>query len=270
MVGAGSCLSFAIDCGVLFKGLGVAVMGAILFIGSVYLMLSAVFGRWMGYLVTMVALSGWLILLSSIWLFGLFSQGPGTQSNLGPRGQEPAWHVLAAGERPGTGQERGQGTGQGTEKYEDTFRSYPSVPWYEPRGTATELAKRNPKLSSAVLSASSAATTFLAEKANEELERAETAADAIAGTQFTVDSVRFATTGDDTPLSVVEAHFTGGGPRVVLSLYHDSGSVPRYSFMILAGSIILFAGHVPLLDRAERKRKEFLTGGTAPAWYGPA
>ena len=25
-----------------------------------------------------------------------------------------------------------------------------------------------------------------------------------------------------------------------------------------------------LLDRAEKKRKEFLTGGTSPAWYGPA
>jgi hypothetical protein len=40
--------------------------------------------------------------------------------------------------------------------------------------------------------------------------------------------------------------------------------------MFLGGSILLFAIHVPLLDRAERKRREFLTGGTAPPWYGPA
>jgi hypothetical protein len=40
--------------------------------------------------------------------------------------------------------------------------------------------------------------------------------------------------------------------------------------MFLIGAIILFAVHLPLLDRAERKRKAFLTGGTAPAWYGPA
>jgi hypothetical protein len=40
--------------------------------------------------------------------------------------------------------------------------------------------------------------------------------------------------------------------------------------MFLAGSIILFAVHLPLLDRAEKSRKEFLTGGSAPAWYGPA
>jgi len=28
--------------------------------------------------------------------------------------------------------------------------------------------------------------------------------------------------------------------------------------------------HVPFLDRAERTRKQILTGGTAPPWYGPA
>jgi hypothetical protein len=40
--------------------------------------------------------------------------------------------------------------------------------------------------------------------------------------------------------------------------------------MFLIGSTILFAIHLPLLDRAERRRKEILTGGTAPPWYGPA
>jgi hypothetical protein len=40
--------------------------------------------------------------------------------------------------------------------------------------------------------------------------------------------------------------------------------------MFLGGSIALFAVHLPLLDRAEKKRKEFLTGGNAPPWYGPA
>jgi hypothetical protein len=40
--------------------------------------------------------------------------------------------------------------------------------------------------------------------------------------------------------------------------------------MFLVGSIVVFVAFLPLLDRAERKRKEFLTGGGAPAWYGPA
>jgi hypothetical protein len=40
--------------------------------------------------------------------------------------------------------------------------------------------------------------------------------------------------------------------------------------MFLAGSIVLFLLTLPLLDRAEKKRKEILTGGEAPPWYGPA
>ncbi len=40
--------------------------------------------------------------------------------------------------------------------------------------------------------------------------------------------------------------------------------------MFMAASILLFLIHLPLLDRAEKRRKAFLTGGSAPAWYGPA
>lgn len=246
-----SCLSFAIDCGTLFKGAGVTVMAFILFVGSVYLLLSAIFGRWMGYLVLAIAFSGWMILLSVLWLFGLKAQGPETPLNLGPRGAEPAWIVLNAGE---------------TAHAEDfsTFDAYPEGPWFAPND-------ENEALASSKLSVSGAATTFLAEEANAELGIDHEDPNAIDGTRFTVDGVRFAGADDGrTNLAVVEAHFTGGGPKILLSMYHDSGSVPRYSIMFLVGSIVMFLIHVPLLDRAERKRKEFLTGGAAPAWYGPA
>jgi hypothetical protein len=246
-----SCLSFAIDCGTLFKGAGVIVMAFILFVGSVYLLLSAVFGRWMGYLVLAIAFSGWMIMISAMWLFGLFAQGPETPDNLGPRGAEPAWVVLNAGEAAHS------------EEYA-AFDAYPSGPWFAPD-------EDNEELATSTLSVSGAATTFLAEEANAELGIDHEAPEAISGTRFTVDSVRFATADDGrTNLAVVEAHFSGGGPKILLSMYHDSGSIPRYSIMFLGGSIVMFLIHVPLLDRAERKRKEFLTGGTAPAWYGPA
>ena len=112
---------------------------------------------------------------------------------------------------------------------------------------------------------------ILAERTNEELGVPDTDPTAVTAVDFTVDSISFAPAEDDrTSLAVVQAHFAEGGPLVTVSLYHDSGSVPRYSFMFLAGSVILFAIHLPLLDAAERKRREFLTGGAAPAWYGPA
>ena len=83
-----TCLGFNIDCGILLKG-GVVLMAFTLFVGSVYLLLTAVLGRWMGYLVLMVAFSGWMMVLSSLWAFGFYS-GEDTPVNLGPRGAEPA------------------------------------------------------------------------------------------------------------------------------------------------------------------------------------
>ena len=243
------CLGFNVACGTLAKGVGVVLMGGILFIGSVYLMLSAVMGRWMGYLVLMVAFSGWLMIHSSLWAFGFFSQGPDTPVNLGPRGSEPAWVPLLAS------------LGETSGAYE-TFRSYPEQPWKEPALG---------ELPASVQAVSGVVTTFLAEKANEELKLPDTDPRALTGSDFTVDNVAFATAQDGkTPLSVVRAHVNDGGPEWTVSLYHDKGSVPRYSLMFLVGSVILFLIHLPLLDRAERKRKDILTGGTAPAWYGPA
>ena len=39
----------------------------------------------------------------------------------------------------------------------------------------------------------------------------------------------------------------------------------HYSLIFLIGSAILLIVHIPLLDRAERSRKEFLVGGTRAA-----
>jgi hypothetical protein len=141
----------------------------------------------------------------------------------------------------------------------DTYESWPGGPWQEPSEAQ----------SADVQSASGAVTTFLAEQTNEELGRAETDPTAIQGSQFAIDSIEFAEEGG-TKLAVVQSHFTGGGPLWTVSLYFDTGSVPRYSYMFLIGSVVAFGAFLPLLDRAERKRKEFLTGGGAPAWYGPA
>ncbi|HTG47573.1 MAG TPA: hypothetical protein VK646_07950 [Actinomycetota bacterium] len=245
-----TCLSFAVSCGTMFKGIGVVAAGFLLFVGSVYVVLAAVFGRWMGYLVLMVAFTGWLIIQSSIWMFGFWSQGPDTKTNLGPRGSEPAWQVLAAGVTPTL------------DKYPE-FAQYPSDAWVTPSPTDQSRAAD-------LLSVQGSATTFLAKQANEQLGIDPLDLTALQTTNFTVDSVSFADSADGTPLAIATAHFTGGGPEVTLLMDYNSGSVPRYSLMFLIGSILLFVLHVPLLDRAERSRKAFLTGGEAPPWYGPA
>ena len=249
MLAAKHCLSFAIDCGTIAKGVGVTVTAIVLFIGSVYLLLTAVFGRWMGYLVSMVALSGWMMMLSSLWLFGFWSQGPTTPTNQGPRGAQPAWVVLEAS------------TTQTSARYK-LFATWPGPNWKK--------ADPNNKVQAAdETQAKSAVQTFLATQMNKETNTDPLSATAVTPTQITVDSIQFSKDGN-TPLAVATAHFNGGGPLWIVSQYFDSGSIPRYSLMFLGGSILLFLVHVPLLDRAEKRRKEFLTGGTAPAWYGPA
>jgi hypothetical protein len=240
-----SCLGFAVECDTLWKGAGVTIMGLTLFIFSTFVLLSAIFGRWLGFLVLMVSFSGWMILQSALWLFGFWSQGLETPTNLGPRGAEPAWVALEAA------------VDETSDEYA-TYESWPGEPWVVPEATNAD-----------VQSASGAVTTFLAEQTNEELGIEETDPTAIQSSQFAIDSIRFAENGG-TKLAVVQSHFTGGGPLWTVSAYFDTGSVPRYSYMFLGGSIVAFAIFLPLLDRAERKRKEFLTGGGAPAWYGPA
>ncbi len=246
---AETCLLWEIPCETLIKGGLVTLMGFVLFVGSVLLVLSAVFGRWMGYLVLVVSFAGWMMVLSSVWTFGFFSQGPDTPVNLGPRGAEPAWVVEAIGTDP--------------EPVFDAFSSYPDGEgWREP-GT-------NDNDEGSVQSVTSATQGFLADEANAELGVGEHDPGAISTTDFTVQSIRFFPTEDGVSLAAARSYFSDGGPVLTVYLRHDSGSVNRYSWMFLIGSTLLFAAHLPLLDRAERRRKEILTGGTAPPWYGPA
>jgi hypothetical protein len=246
---AASCLGFDIACDTLLKGAGVVIAGFILFIGSVYVLLAAVMGRWMGYLLLSVAFWGWMIIQSSLWLFGFWSQGPDTPVNLGPRGPEPAWVVSAAG-------------GAATTADDASFGAYPADPWAPVEGDALS----GPDAQAI----QGAATAYLAEEANAELGVGEFDPGAIAASAFVIDSVSTSTAEDGTPLAVVEAHYSGGGPSTTIAMSFDEGNVAAYGWMFLIASVILFLVHVPPLDRAERSRREFLTGGAATPWYGPA
>lgn len=246
---AQSCVGFEIPCETLLKGGLTTIMAFVLFVGSVLLMLSFVFGRRMGYLVLAVSFFGWMIILSVTWLTGfVISQGLDTPVNLGPRGAEPAWVIEAAGTDP--------------QPVYEVFTRYPDgESWREPGENDNDTAS--------VQAVTSSAQALLAERANEDLGLAEHDPLALQTTDFVVENVQFATH-EDVSLAAAEGYFTGGGPLLKLYMRHDSGSVNRYSWMFLIGSVVGLAVHLPLLDIAERKRKDILTGGTAPPWYGPA
>ncbi|MFM7719214.1 MAG: hypothetical protein ACKO8G_07015 [Actinomycetota bacterium] len=248
MIATGSCIGFNIACDTLLKGAGVTVVGFVLFVGCVLLLLSAIFGRTMGYLVLATALFGWMALLSALWTFGFFSQGVNTPVNLGPRGEEPAWAVEAAGIDPAA--------------TFDAYAAYPSGDEWRTLGAGTTGEAARQSLASAVQG-------FLAEEANAEAGLEEFDPEAFQTSDFAVQDIRFATDGD-TSLGAARAYAVDGGPVITVYLRHDRGSEAMYSWLFLVVSIIGLAVHVPFLDRAERKRKDILTGGGAPPWHGPA
>jgi hypothetical protein len=224
------------------QGVLVVVMSFVIFGGSIWILTGAVFGLRMGYLITATSLFAFMIILSALWVFG----APGTPRFLGPKGELPTWKPVAFGQQLES----------------PTFpavEEYPGGPWEEADKATT------PEVEPATL----AIQDFLAEEATGELRLSGQTDVEVAPEDFTVQDIRFAET-DGTRLAAARAFATGGGPEVTVFAYKDPGDEALPSFVFLAGSVIGFAVHLPFLDRAERKRKEVLTGGEQAPWRGPA
>ena len=225
------------------EGTLVVVSAFVIFGGGVWLLLSAVMGVRMGYLVSATGLFAFMVILSAIWAFG----APGTPPNLGPRGDLPTWF----------------GLGAGAELSSPTYpviEEYPDGPWQSARQGRTFRAEVEP--------VTLAFQEFLAEEAADELRTAGIEGE-ITPETFEISELRFAEV-DGTPVAAARAFATTGGPEVTVFGYKDPGDLALPSWLFLAGSIIGFVAHLPFLDRAERRRKEILTGGEQPPWRGPA
>jgi hypothetical protein len=228
---------------VAIQGTLVVVMSFLLFGGSIWVLTAAVFGVRMGYLITATSLFAFMIILSALWAFG----APGTPPNLGPRGELPTWKPVAFGQQLRS-------------------PSFPAVEQY-PEGPWEEADKRTtPEVEPVTL----AIQEFLAEEANHELLQEGQSDVEVAAESFTVENIRFAETDDGTRLAAAQAFATSGGPQVTVFAYKDPGDLALPSWLFLAGSVVGFVVHLPFLDRAERRRKQFLTGGEQAPWRGPA
>jgi len=251
----------AADTATVIKGWGVTILGSLVFFGSVYVLLAAIFGRWMGYLVTSVGFWGMMIIFSLIFVFGV----PGsTPPNLGPRGlryacetciSEPHWATVAVAENI-------------TSPTFESVARYPGPPWEEPNeDTRIEIEA----LTTAVgeFLAREAEHAAEAGAAPEEGASEEAGPEEIKPTDFALQNIQFHEA-DGYRLAAAQVYFTEGGPILEVFAVFDEGDVPLPSFLFLGVSLLMFAGHLPFLDKAEKKRKHILTGGEAPKFLGPA
>ena len=220
----------------------VLLASMVLFPGTVWLLTAAIFGNRMGYLISATAFFGFMIILSALWTLG----APGTPRFLGPKGDLPAWVTVAGGQ-------------QLASQRIPLFEQYPEGPW-RPAKQAGMTAEEEPAML--------AFQEFLAEEATHELE-SEGIEGEVEPTAFMVEDVEFAEY-EDRPVAMGRGFAAEGGPEVLLFAYKDPGSEALPSYLSLAASLIGFAVHLPFLDRAERKRKELLTGGGQPPFRGPA
>lgn len=65
----------------------VVLTAAVIFMGTIYFLLTTIFGWRRAFHISMVSLMGFMIILSLVWLVG----APGTVPGTGPRGREPTW-----------------------------------------------------------------------------------------------------------------------------------------------------------------------------------
>ena len=219
---AQSCIGFEIPCETLLKGGLTTIMAFVLFVGSVLLMLSFVFGRRMGYLVLAVSFFAWMIILSVTWLTGfIISQGLDTPVNLGPRGAEPAWVIEAAGTDP--------------QPVYEVFDRYPDGEgWREPGENDNDTAS--------IQAVTSSAQAFLAERGERGPRARRTRSPARSRRRTSSSRTSSSRPTSDVSLAAAEGYFTGGGPLLKLYMRHDSGSVNRYSWMFLIGSVVGLGG----------------------------
>jgi hypothetical protein len=221
-------------------GWGVLIAAMVLFPGTVWLLTGAIFGNRMGYLISATSFFAFMIILSALWTFG----APETPRYLGPKGDLPAWVPVAAGQ-------------QLVSDAVPLIEQYPGEPWRSAK-------EADPESEAATL----AFQEFLAEEATAELEGENIEAE-VESSEFTIEGLVFAEV-EERPVAMARGFATEGGPEVLVFGYKDPGNEPLPSYLSLAFSIIGFAVHLPFLDRAERKRKEILTGGGQPPFRGPA
>jgi hypothetical protein len=243
------------------KGLLLFATGFIFLPGSVYVLLAANFGALKGYLIAAVAFFGFLVMLSATWAFGL----PGTTALTGPKGTEPAFKEFT----------REDPVASRFPKV-DGFQGAAGNGWNQAPAEPAPGAKLSPadeELKADLDTARQAAVQKLITERNKNVKDSSKELDVT-----NLDAKSFWTEDGGTVVAATvispKAPPEGSGLQrpnfapVTDFAYKDPGAPLLPSYLFLGGSALLFAVHLLLLQRAERRRPlgTVLTpGAEAPA-----
>ncbi|MGZ4189406.1 MAG: hypothetical protein ACXVQ5_06160 [Actinomycetota bacterium] len=224
-------------------GVGIAV---VVLIGSIYMLLASNFGARLGYLVLMVSLMAWMILLSTMWLFGL----PGTTLGTGPRGAEAQWIPFLSTSPQG-------------QVFASTLNDFPNGSEWKPIGT---LFSGNIDSKGEFDTVRGVVKGALAAYAAKQGLPATDPAD----WGFRAAGIPPATP-DEEPLPQAKVAFSKSGTpllfgvdipandkhrEVIVFAYRNKGKVYLYALYFLIVSALALIVHLWLLARYERKEKE--------------
>lgn len=236
-----------------WAAVGIVLTAVTLLIGSIYVLLWGIYGAKVAYLVLGTSLFGFLIILSLIWLVG----APGTVPGTGPRGTEPAWVAFLPDSEQG-------------QEFRDALEQFPDG--WDKIGTkypgGIDSAGEKDKARETIVAALARLAEFQGLPATK-TDDWEFRAAGQKPTSPEEAALPAATVGffqNDTPLLFgARIPATDKHREVLVFALRDKGKVFLPAAMFFVVSVVMFATHMTLLARDERRKKAKEQAAAEPA-----
>lgn len=235
---------------------GVVLTSIVIFIGTLYYLLTTIFGWRRAYYVIMVSLFGFMIILSLVWLVGI----PGTGPGFGPRGREPVW--IAFHPVSEFASDFKQEIAQFPSGWDEPGQKYFGNPDKAKTGaidSGGEIDTIKGIIRPALAGLMQRQKLGSAEPADYNFRRRVSAADeaklTAAEKAIPVAEIRFKDAGGGRLLFGVTIPATAKHPELTAFALRDKGTVFLPPLYFLVSSIVLFALHLWLLARDEIRQR---------------
>ena len=225
---------------VFIEGIAAVVSGLIVFVGSVWLLLTVIMGARLGYFVTASVTLGFIFMMTLVWSYG---------DPLGPVGQMPEWNPV--------------GLNQSADQLEfGPAAQYPDDPWKTPDEDDQKALTKAAELESAAIDY--LADAIKEKKSGEFLAEADASVVADSARLYAEGEEEYGALTLEASTSAIEKAkeadpdqaVTPEDATMVVVMKYDPGNPLGKARMIAGGTFLVFALHLVGLSRAERKVKK--------------